>query len=268
MQEHPSTNSPQAFEPQCKTEIIEANCEQHGAYECTVREIESLFPGNPIQTRSRCPECEKVRIRESQERDRIQREYAASVKVKNSLVPKRFINATFDNYVAASPEQKAALNICRAYVDGWEANRTDGTSLVLTGRPGTGKTHLACAIALAVIREHLVQPEFGTVSAMLRTIKSTYRPGSDRTEQEAIQGFASVDLLILDEVGVQIGSEHEKLLMFEVLNERYQEMKPTILISNLSGDELEGFLGHRVMDRYRECGAVIPFDWESHRGQS
>ena len=143
----------------------------------------------------------------------------------------------------------------------------DANNIVLVGGPGTGKTHLACAIGNAVMESSLASVLFVPVSAMLRSIKETYRKASERSEQQAINDFCEPDLLILDEVGVQVGSEHEKLLMFEVLNERYQHMLPTILISNLPPDELEGFLGQRVMDRYRECGSVIAFNWASHRGQ-
>jgi DNA replication protein DnaC len=113
----------------------------------------------------------------------------------------------------------------------------------------------------------LASVAFGTVASLLRHIKATYAKDSQRTEQDAIDDLLRPDLLILDEVGVQVGSEHEKLLMFEVLNGRYQELRPTVLISNLDVAELEAFLGHRVMDRYRECGSVLAFDWQSHRGQ-
>ncbi|KAA6208087.1 ATP-binding protein, partial [Avibacterium paragallinarum] len=42
--------------------------------------------------------------------------------------------------------------------------------------------------------------------------------------------------------------------------------KPTILISNLSEDELSRYVGERIIDRMREGkGAVINFDWESYR---
>lgn len=181
-------------------------------------------------------------------------------------IPPRFSDRTFDGYVATQQGQKIALGVCRAYAEKWTDKRKVGASLVLTGAPGTGKTHLACAIASTVMEAHLSSALFITVSSMLRSIKETYRKGSERSEQEAIDAFGKPDLLILDEVGVQVGSDHEKLLMFEVLNERYQSMLPTILISNLSVDELEEFLGHRVMDRYRECGSVLAFDWQSHRG--
>ncbi|EIG27035.1 hypothetical protein HMPREF1054_2009, partial [Haemophilus paraphrohaemolyticus HK411] len=50
------------------------------------------------------------------------------------------------------------------------------------------------------------------------------------------------------------------------INERYEAMKPTILISNLSQQELGAYVGERIVDRMREGGgAMIAFDWESYR---
>ncbi|WP_434029167.1 ATP-binding protein [[Pseudomonas] boreopolis] len=184
-----------------------------------------------------------------------------------SRIPQRFAGSDFGSYRATERGQKIALSVCKAYAEKWPDRQEVGASLVLTGLPGTGKTHLACAIANSVMEEHTASVLFCTVSAALRAIKETYRKGSERGEQDVINKLTRPALLILDEVGVQVGSEHEKLLMFEILNERYQDMKPTILVSNLSGGELEEFLGQRVMDRYRECGSVIAFDWQSHRGQ-
>ena len=79
--------------------------------------------------------------------------------------------------------------------------------------------------------------------------------------------LCSPDLLILDEVGVQFGSDAEKLILFEIINTRYQDMKPTILISNLTLVELGKYIGERVVDRMREGGgAILSFDWDSYRG--
>lgn len=185
-----------------------------------------------------------------------------------SCIPARFTDRTFADYVTTEQGQKIALGVCKAYAGAWPERLASGASLVLTGGPGTGKTHLACAVANAVMDEHLAECKFGTVATILRFIKDTYRKDSDRSEQNAIDALVRPDLLIVDEVGVQVGSEHEKLLMFEVLNARYQELRPTVLISNLSAAELEDFMGQRVMDRYRECGSVLAFDWQSYRGRA
>lgn len=224
----------------------------------------------PMSHKTGCPSCAAERKAEDEAKklaqQRAEREAKTAALIARSGIPARFADRTFDGYRATLPGQKIALGVCRAYADGWKEREAQGASLVLTGMPGTGKTHLACAIANAVMREHLASALFVPVAVMMRAIKSTYRQDSQRTEQQVIDQLAGQDLLILDEVGVNIGSEHEKLLMFEVLNDRYQELKPTILISNLNTEELEAFLGQRVMDRYRECGSVLAFDWPSHRG--
>jgi DNA replication protein DnaC len=107
-----------------------------------------------------------------------------------------------------------------------------------------------------------------TVLGAVRHIKDTYRKDSIRSESEAIDDLVAPGLLILDEVGVQVGSEHEKMLVFEIINERYQACRSTILISNLNREELTAYLGDRIMDRFNEAGAVVAFDWASYRGKA
>lgn len=224
------------------------------------------------QITSRCPTCSaefKAKEEARKEREAASaRAHAIRQAMADSLIPPRFADRTLASYAATQPGQRVALAVCKAFAEAWPEKRAAGSSLVLTGSPGTGKTHLACAIGGAVIREHLASVKFATVARLLRYIKDTYRKDSTIGEQDAINHLIDPDLLIVDEVGIQVGSEHEKLLMFEVLNARYQELRPTILISNLDAGELETFLGHRVMDRYRECGSVLAFDWQSYRGQS
>ncbi len=75
-----------------------------------------------------------------------------------------------------------------------------------------------------------------------------------------------MDLLIIDEVGSQFGSDTEKLFIFEIIDGRYQEMKPTILISNLDINGIKESIGERCVDRLREGGgSMIAFNWESSR---
>lgn len=220
---------------------------------------------------SRCPVCmanaEEQRAEDDRRREAAARKCKIEQLLDRSGIPLRFQGRTFSNYRAESVGQRIALTACRAYAEGWKATAERGSSMVLAGGPGTGKTHLACAIARHVAEHEMAAALFITTTEMLRHIKTTYRKDSPRTERQAMADFIDTpDLLIVDELGVQVGSDHEKLLLFEILNERYQWMKPTILISNLTAAELEAYLGHRTMDRYRECGSVIGFDWPSHRG--
>lgn len=251
------------------SQSVDAICPSHGQYVSTVTTYDLGFD-SPHVHKSVCPACVEEaaasKAAEKARRDAAERKAKVDALGYRSGIPARFASRDFDGYQAALPGQRVALSVCRAYAEKWEDKSKAGGSLVLTGGPGTGKTHLACAIGSAVMSSDLASVLFCTVSGMLRSIKDTYRKGSERSEQQAIDAFCAPDLLILDEVGVQVGSDHEKLLMFEVLNERYQSMRPAILISNLPADELEQFMGQRIMDRYRECGSVLAFDWASHRG--
>lgn len=265
MQAQRTMTSPNPYAEEVET--VDAICAKHGAYKARVMDMTD-FGGRKLTMN--CPTCSqaardaeaarKVAEAEGQRRHKVAAlNYAAGI-------PVRFQARTLESYRHELPGQKRALNVARRFVESWPEQREKGTSLIFTGGPGTGKTHLACAIGSALMQGHLAAVCFGTVLELLRTVKDTYRKDSPRTETEAIADLLRYDLLILDEVGVQIGSEHEKNLLFEILNGRYQDCLPTILLSNLNAADLEAFLGQRVMDRYRECGAVVAFDWQSHRG--
>ena len=180
-------------------------------------------------------------------------------------IPPRFLSRTFDTFTAATPEQQAALTVARRYAANFERVRRQGHCLLLVGGPGTGKTHLACAVLQEIIRQGHTGLFVG-MSEALRTIRATYAPGSPLTELEAFATFTRPDLLVLDEIGVGIGDEDKRrAMLFDVLNARYGEIKPTILIGNLTEAELHDYLGERIMDRLMEGGVIVPFTWASHR---
>lgn len=112
------------------------------------------------------------------------------------------------------------------------------------------------------------QAIFASVMRAVRSVKETYGKGAGRTEAQAIRDLVDPDLLILDEVGVQHGSDTEKLILFEIINGRYEAARPTIVISNLDAEGLEQFLGEPAFDRLREGGGrLVVLDWQSHRGR-
>ena len=131
------------------------------------------------------------------------------------------------------------------------------------GGVGAGKTHLAVGIAHRLMEQGRIAV-FTSVINAIRRVKDTYRRDSGGQAQ-VVAGFIRPDLLILDEVGVQFGSETEKMILFEIINGRYEQLKPTIVISNHK-DALTDYLGERVVDRLREGGGrMLIFDWPSYR---
>lgn len=236
------------------------NCEQHGEYMAT------CYVGKYWSPCPQCYEIERKADRLRQERELIEKQIAG--RINSSGIPARFRDRTFDNYIAATDEQQHALTMCQNYVEAMPEVLEQGRCLLLVGKAGTGKTHLASAIALAFIRKGN-RTIYTTVSNMLREIKDTYRRDSDRSEIDVIDQFAKVGLLVLDEVGMQHGTDAERNLIFDVLNDRYGNMRPTVILSNCDLPTMEEYLGSRVFDRLRENGGrAVIFDWASYRKEA
>lgn len=241
------------------------NCASHGEHESTLIRI----AGREIW--SECPKCarEKIDKEDKQLRAdafRAQEQAKAQQLFGRAAIPKRFITRTLDNYVAKNEGETKALNAVTRYVQNWSENRENGASLIFTGNPGTGKTHLAVGIARKVM-ELSGTAMYTRVIEIAQAVKETYT-GGGKTERKVIRSFADPDLLIIDEVGRQYGTDAEKMYLFEVINARYEECKPTILISNLNINQLKEYIDPAAMDRLREGGGrMIAFDWDSNRGE-
>lgn len=249
--------------------VVTAYCDKHGEFEQRQRRgaIGSMT------SKTECPECLKEKIsdlREKQERIN-ELEHAAKIKrlMNNLLLPDRFAHATLDNYQAVNEDANRCLKLCKAYASKWPDRLKQGGGLVMCGKPGTGKNHLALAIAKHVINQHQSAAMFTTALRIARMFKSTWSKNSEYTESEVIKTYTDPDLLIIDEVGVQFGSDSEKLILFEIINTRYEKMRPTILISNLPKEELSAFIGERVIDRMNDGGGcTLAFTWDSYRSRA
>lgn len=243
-------------------EVIQwERCEKHST---EFPRLVKLASGHIVSGVDQCPHCKA----EKDERKKFGR----------MAIPKRFQGCTVSGYKVTNEGQRVAREAVVGFCKTIKERIPHGDSIVMSGKPGTGKTHLACAIA-KVASAAGFSVLFTRVRPMVRSIRETWKPSSKETEADAIRRFASVDLLILDEVGVQEGSDNEHLLLFDVLAERYESMKSTILLSNFPWTvsakdkekgraDLQDVLGDKICDRFFEDGSlVIPFTWESWRGR-
>lgn len=155
---------------------------------------------------------------------------------------------TFDSFIrkvksgtppARSPD--AAWEVARAYAEsprGW---------LVLWGTFGTGKTHLAAAVANYRISKG--EPAvFIVVPDLLDHLRSTFSPTSDVTYDELFETVRNTPLLILDDLGTQTSTPWAQEKLYQVLNHRYNMALPTVITTNLSPDEIEPRLRSRIGD--------------------
>ena len=246
------------------TEVSEKkSCSQHGEYAPMM-----VMVGHRKIDRG-CPEC--LKQYQNAEADRKARSEALLKAERvnqfhaESMIPKRFKECRFDNFYANNEGQERALNIAKNYAESWNDVSNRGAGLILLGKAGTGKTHLACAIANEVI-DCGIPAKFTTVTNMMREIKSTYDKDSSDSETQILRRLSSIPLLVLDEAGMDYGTDFNKTLLFEVLNSRYENVNPTIILTNLDAAAIREYLGERVIDRMRDGGGkMVTFNWESHR---
>ncbi len=246
-----------------RSETVTGTCEKHGEFKQL--RIWTEYSGRVAEKFSRCPGCIIAELEAAQTSlSAIQTEMLT----ERANIPERFADCSFENYQAVNKSAQNNLSILRDYASAWPQILDAGTSLILTGRPGTGKNHLAVALAKNIIEQHQATVQLTSVMRIIRAVRRTWEKSSELSEEEVIARYTGVDLLIIDEVGVQYGSESEMIILFDILNTRYERMLPTVLISNLALPQISQVIGDRLTDRMVEGGgATLVFDWPSYRSQ-
>lgn len=245
-------------------ETVLMNCAKHGSFQQV--HIWAEFRGRVSEgRRSRCPACI------TEEADHLKSKINTIVVeslIDGAGIPERFTSCEFGNYQAVNESAAYNLDLLQQYAVAWPEMLANGTSLILSGTPGTGKNHLAISLAKDIIRNHHSTVLLTSVMRIVRAVRRTWGKGSDMSEDDVIAHYTSRDLLIIDEVGIQYGSDSEMITLFDIMNTRYERMLPTVLMSNLTPLEMSTAIGERLTDRMVEGGgATLIFNWPSYRSQ-
>lgn len=118
-------------------------------------------------------------------------------------------------------------------------------NLVLSGPAGSGKTHAACAVALAFDPSRRVV--FATGEGILSAIQSTY--GSWEREADALDRYSLAALLVVDDLGKERPTPWALEKLYHVVNERYNRMLPTVYTTQYGADDLAARLARDGGDK-------------------
>lgn len=226
-------------------------CEQHGTYtRLTHKDCEPV-----------CGQCWEQN-QKAQQAQQAKEQHMNRLK-KDANVPPRFEHKTLGDFLAHSTEQITVLNACQDFVSEFAQHPDRG--LILCGSVGTGKTLIATSIVNELL-SRWYRCHYTSMAEIMRKIKASWAKDSQFSEEQILKHYASYDLLVIDEVGVQFNSETEKLFIFELINSRYLARKATVMVTNLSLNEFVSCVGERVVDRLREDnGKALVFNWQSYR---
>lgn len=249
------------------------NCDKHGEFELKTHKS-IMF--KKYMFNSVCSKCidefDALLDVEVKRLTRINNENKRELETQNRIkalksrgVSKRSLDKNFDSYNADTNEKLKAKSECVRLCDSIISGENQ-FNMLMVGGVGTGKTHLANACVINLYDNNKSCVRINMID-MIRDVKKTWSKDCDYSESDVIEYFVDRDLLIIDEVGIQFGSDTEKMIIFDIINGRYEECLPTVIISNLSIDGVKEIIGERCIDRLREDGGkVIAFDWQSNRG--
>lgn len=225
---------------------------------------------------------EKWKSVDADEQRRLDAEYwnametERKMQMQNALMQsgmkKRFLMRTFDNFKTDTPGRRNAYAAAKLYADTFESKAHKGIGLYIAGSCGTGKTHLAAAIAIQLMANgHSVV--FRSAEDMLQDIKSAY---SETTQDAAavLNRLKTCDLLVIDDLGKEQATDWSTAQLYGIINDRYESQRPLIVTTNcnevdlITAESPRGVGNHRIvaiLSRLHEMCRAITMAWQDCR---
>ncbi|MDF8767123.1 ATP-binding protein [Escherichia coli] len=167
---------------------------------------------------------------------------------------------SFANYQVQNDGQRYALSQAKSIAD---ELMTGCTNFVFSGKPGTGKNHLAAAIGNRLLKDGQTVIVV-TVADVMSALHASYDDG--QSGEKFLRELCEVDLLVLDEIGIQRETKNEQVVLHQIVDRRTASMRSVGMLTNLNYEAMKTLLGERIMDRMTmNGGRWVNFNWESWR---
>ena len=210
-------------------------------------------------------EQEKILAAEKRKQERIKRLFGDSGMSRRALCCKfEGYQSTFDNH--------EALRTCNDYVKDFDLiQRNHRNGLFIVGNCGVGKSHLAYAVANALIEKNTSVICMTMIDLLLK-IRSSFQ-SKEQTEEQILKIYEDCSLLIIDDLGKEKPSEWALQMIYTIIDRRYNAMKPIIVTTNYGANELiqrftfngDSSTGSAIVDRLFEMCEYLPIKGESYR---
>ena len=172
-------------------------------------------------------------------------------------VPERYWSEAIDTYKTDTEERRKAKAKAEIFMQSVKCGKFQ--TLIFLGAVGTGKTHLASGII------YECGGLYRLASAIVEEIRRAKSFSARETEAEILEGYGRASLLVIDEIGRGITAAEEQYMLYQIINERYNRRKPTVLISNQNKKDFLNYVGIAAADRLTESAQVVEFTGQSYR---
>lgn len=229
------------------------------------------------QAKKKWAEHDAEKEREEQEKKRQEQYELQQARINKLLgasgIGKRFQQRIFSTFKTDTPARAKAYQIAKDYADNFAIHMEDGTGLYIEGTNGTGKTHLAAAIAMQLMTEQKIPCICRTTGDLLMDIKAAFDK-EGVTEQAILKVYKDVSLLVLDDLGKEQCTDWSISTLYSIINDRYERMLPTIITTNYNSDDLvraltpKGYDNYKavaIVSRLQEVSRVLTMAWQDFR---
>lgn len=141
-------------------------------------------------------------------------------------------------------------------------NILHGESLLFLGGVGTGKTHEICSLIKAYVEKTGRPIKFRTATEVARLIKDSITSAS---YSQIYEDLVNNEVLVIDDFGSEMKSDFMKEFFYSLVNDRYNNMKPVIISTNLTTEELIERYSQRTISRLTEMSKVVKLQGKDRR---
>lgn len=174
-------------------------------------------------------------------------------------IPERYWSENIDTYKTDTEERHNAKAKAESFIHAVKCGKFQ--TLMFLGAVGTGKTHLASGIVYECGGLYRLAP------AIIEEIRRAKSFTAKESEAEILDNYGSARLLVIDEIGRGVVAAEEQYMLYQIINERYNRRKPTVLISNQTKKDFLNYVGIAAADRLTESAQVVEFTGKSYRGE-
>jgi DNA replication protein DnaC len=139
--------------------------------------------------------------------------------------------------------------------------------MLIRGKSGTGKTHLAVAVLKQIIDRGTALCYFQSVPALIFDIQDAYAEQTvNNRPKQIIERFIKYGVLVLDDLGAEKTTEHVQTVLYMIINGRLEQARPTIITTNSTIAQIEPSHGERIASRLNGY-LVLSTTGENYRGR-
>lgn len=201
--------------------------------------------------------------RKAREQAEVLREQSRHMEAVRSLKEQCFSERAMQEWnFQKNQEDSKNAETARFYVKHWKKMKRDNIGLLFWGAVGTRKSFLAGCIANALLEQE-IPVRMTNFAEVLNDLFSNFS-----AKNEYIKSQCRFPLLILDDFGMERGTEYGLEQIYAVIDARYRSGKPLIVTTNLTLNELnnpQDTAHARIYDRLKELCVPVKFSGESRR---